>query len=98
MLSWLEPAFNHSEYYVYDVLRLLCMGIAMVMLGLFIRVAGKSTNTRKYGWWACVVFGVSSIGYEANQLGTSVDYHLWFNLLGVTLGCMFLWKSHPEEW
>lgn len=87
-----DPANN-----VGDVVRIFCIVGGIVMLGLVLKVARDVRNTRQFGMYALVCFGVSAIGTTIENLGTIVTYRLLFNTAGVVLGIIFLIKTHQTK-
>ena len=87
------PAFSNPENAVGDAVRVFDIVAGMVMFGLFLRTARQVRNTRQWGMYSLVMFGIASTGTEIQNLGTIVTYRLLFNTAGVVLGIMFLWKT-----
>ena len=96
LIHWLlhnNRAFTDPANAVGDAIRIVDICLGMVMFGLFIRVARQVRNTRQWGMYALVCFGVSACGTEIERLGQIVTYRLVFNTAGVVLGIVFLVKT-----
>lgn len=86
-------AFSDPDNAVGDAVRIFVIVAGTGMLGYFVKVARAVRNTRQFGMYALVCFGVSAIGTEVEQLGHVVTYRLLCNTAGVVLGLVFLYKT-----
>lgn len=76
-----------------DVVRLFVIIGGTIQMGMFIKFARYIRNTRQWGAYALICYGVSAIGTEIEQLGHIVTYRLLFNTAGVVFGIVFLVKT-----
>ena len=81
---------------VCDVLRVYVIVFGVAMLGLFLEVARDVRNTRQYGMYALVCLGTSAISTSVQHFGWGMTAQLPLNVLGVTLGLVFLWRTHHD--
>ena len=92
-----NDAFTNPDVYVGDAFRILGTILGTIMLGMFLKVAREVRNTRQFGMYALVCFGISAIATQISLLGDTVTYQLPFNIAGTVFGLIFLYKTHKHK-
>ncbi len=82
-MNMAAEAFSHTDYYLWDVIRLVTIMIAIVLDGVFLSIAWHRRN------WACytiVLFSFSVIWYSAITMGNTFEVLLLGNLAACACG------------
>lgn len=87
-----SDAFSNPSNSTGDGLRILTVILGIWMLFRFFQVARDVRNTRQYGMYALVCFGISAISTEIDELGEIVTPLLFLNAGGVVFGLIFLYR------
>ena len=90
-------AFTNPQDAVGDAIRLFDILLGVVSLGLCFAVARKVRNSRQYGIYACICYGVVAISTCIDRLGQIVTFRLPLCTAGVVFALIYLWKIGHER-